>query len=361
MSARSWVSSASTSTSGRAVAQMPSAVEPKAQGNTKAATSAASCWSRTSDRYRREARPVPRRSLRTLNASWASAPERRNAIGEMDSRQLDLVRHHLAHFTAERVGDVARGRGREGRIGGDRPEVAFDGGQCRIAVEVAGDGQDRVVRRVIGREEAAHVVERGGRQVLHRPDRRVVVRVPDRPDELLHPLLGGAVRLVVDRQAPLVLHDVPLVVELFLGHGRQEAGHPVRLQPQGQLQLVRWQGVEVVRPIGPGRGVQRASGGLDEGEVLALGHVLGALEHHVLEQVREPGPARLLVAAADVVPQVDRHDRRPSIGGQEHPQAVVQPKALNRNVGHGASQVQELARRTGSRRESVPDAEVDDW
>ena len=71
--------------------------------------------------------------------------------------------------------------------------------------------------------------------------------------------------------------------------------------------------------------------------MLALGHVRRALEHHVLEQVREPGPAPLLVAAANVVPQVDGHDRRPSIGGQDHPQAVVQPEALNRNVGHGGS------------------------
>jgi hypothetical protein len=67
--------------------------------------------------------------------------------------------------------------------------------------------------------------------------------------------------------------------------------------------------------------------------VLALGDVRRALEHHVLEEVREAGLARLLVAAADVIPEVHRHDRRTLVARQDHPQAVRELMAFDRDVG----------------------------
>ena len=51
--------------------------------------------------------------------------------------------------------------------------------------------------------------------------------------------------------------------------------------------------LEVVRPVEPGRAVHRPAGGLDERDVLGLGDVPRALEHHVLEEVGEAGLARL--------------------------------------------------------------------
>jgi hypothetical protein len=105
-----------------------------------------------------------------------------------------------------------------------------------------------------------------------------------------------------------------LTTSLLLGHRRQQAGHPVGLQPERQLQLVAGQGLEVVRPVEPGRGVQRAAGSLHQGHVLALLDVQRTLKHHVLEEVREAGLSRFLVPAADVVPEVDRHDRRAIVG-----------------------------------------------
>src|SRR5262249_11271909 len=44
-------------------------------------------------------------------------------------------------------------------------------------------------------------------------------------------------------------------------------------------------------------------------EVLVVADVAAALEHEVLEQVREAAAARVLAPAADVVDDVDRHDR----------------------------------------------------
>ena len=75
-------------------------------------------------------------------------------------------------------------------------------------------------------------------------------------------------------------------------------------------------------------------GGLHQREVLVLGDVLAALEHHVLEQVREAGLAPLLVLAADVVPEVDRHDRCGPIRRDHDAQAVRQPMALEADLRH---------------------------
>ena len=61
--------------------------------------------------------------------------------------------------------------------------------------------------------------------------------------------------------------------------------------------------------------------------------VLRALEHHVLEQVREAGAARPLVLRADVVPDRHVHDRRRVILGEDHPQPVRQRRDLVLELG----------------------------
>ena len=94
-----------------------------------------------------------------------------------------------------------------------------------------------------------------------------------------------------------------------------------------ELELVRRQRLEVVGAVEVGRGVVHAAGALDEREVLGLGDVARALEHEVLEQVREAGPAGLLVARADDVPEVDRDDRRQVVRRDDHAQAVVRASA----------------------------------
>ncbi len=52
--------------------------------------------------------------------------------------------------------------------------------------------------------------------------------------------------------------------------------------------------------------------------------VLRALEHHVLEEVREAGASLALVARADVVLDDDGVDRRRVILGDDHAQAVLE-------------------------------------
>ena len=59
-------------------------------------------------------------------------------------------------------------------------------------------------------------------------------------------------------------------------------------------------------------------------------HVLRALEHHVLEQVREAGAARLLVGRADVIPEVHGHQRQPMVLAEDHVETVRQRVFLER-------------------------------
>ena len=77
----------------------------------------------------------------------------------------------------------------------------------------------------------------------------------------------------------------------------------------------------VVGAVGVGRSVQQRAGALQRREI-ALVVVLGALEHQVLEEMREAGAARRLVLRADVIPEVHRHDRAGVILVDEHVEPV---------------------------------------
>ena len=61
----------------------------------------------------------------------------------------------------------------------------------------------------------------------------------------------------------------------------------------------------------------------------------GALEHQVLEEVREARSTRLLVLRADVVPDVDRDNRTVVILVHDHIEAVGELLMEERNV-HGS-------------------------
>jgi hypothetical protein len=199
-------------------------------------------------------------------------------------------------------------------------------------IEVAADREHRVVGSVEGAKEFPHVVQRGSVEIFHAPDHRVVVRVVRRIDHGLDPLVPVPVRLVVHPPAPLVLHHAALVVQLCLCHGGKEESHAVRFQPESELEPVGRDGLEVVGAVQPGGPVHRAAHPLDVGDVLCIGDVLGALEHHVLEEMGEAGPPLPLVAAPHVVPEVHRHHRLRVVFREHHAQAVVQRESLDRDL-----------------------------
>ncbi len=124
-------------------------------------------------------------------------------------------------------------------------------------------------------------------------------------------------------------HDADLVVESLLRERVEQEAHAIALEPQRELELVRRHRLEVVRAIEIGRAVhRRGARALEELEVRVLGDVPRALEHHVLEQVREPGAAGDLVAGADVVPRVDGDERDVVIDREDHLETVVERVAL---------------------------------
>ena len=139
-----------------------------------------------------------------------------------------------------------------------------------------------------------------------------------REEVALELLLERAVRAVVVRPALLVLDDLALVVEVLLAQSVEQGRHPVGFEPERQVELVGRQRLEVVRAVQPRGAVHRPTGGLHERDVLGFRDVPRALEHDVLEEVREARLARDLVLGPDVVPEVDRDDRRQVVLGHDH-------------------------------------------
>ena len=171
--------------------------------------------------------------------------------------------------------------------------------------------------------------------MLHGPDQRVMERMLLREAERRQTLPPRAVRLVVDRPAAFVLHDVALRVELLLREPWQHPAHAIGLEPERQRDLVGRNGFIVVRPIEPGGPVQGPSGALDEFEMFVRLDVRRPLKEHVLEQVGETGAIKPLIGRTHVIPQIDRDDRRRVILREHHMQAVREVITLDGNT-HGS-------------------------
>ena len=182
--------------------------------------------------------------------------------------------------------------------------------------------------RVVAGEEVGRVVHGGGLEVDEGPV--AVVGVGEAVEGDLRQLQPGegAVGPVEHVDPDLLLHHVDLVAEVLLGDRRR--GHAVGLEEERPLQRLGRQRLEVVRVVLVGRAVEGAAGGLDQAGVLHLRDVRRPLEHHVLEEVGEPGAALGLVAHPDVVEDAHRHDGHAAVGGEHDAQAVVQREPLHR-------------------------------
>src|SRR5713226_3279980 len=64
--------------------------------------------------------------------------------------------------------------------------------------------------------------------------------------------------------------------------------------------------------------------------MLGVADVLRSRKEHVLEEMREAGAAAALILRADVIPEVDGHQRRGVILVENHPQAVWQAIVFDR-------------------------------
>jgi hypothetical protein len=191
-----------------------------------------------------------------------------------------------------------------------------------LDVEVARHRQHRVRRAVVGVEELRAVVDRRALQVDEVAV--AVVRVGERLEQHRGQEDPGepAVRAVQHVEPDLLLHHVDLVAEVLVGELRR--AHAVRFEEQRPLQRRARQHLVVVGVVGVRGPVERAARRLHVPEVGQLLQALAALEHQVLEEVREPGAPLRLGTEADVVVHADANDRCAGVGGEHHPQAVGQ-------------------------------------
>jgi hypothetical protein len=187
-------------------------------------------------------------------------------------------------------------------------------------LEVARDGEHRVGRRVVGVEELRAVVEVGLLQlgevavaVVGVGEGLVQHRRQQDPGE-------PAVRPVEHVEADLLLHHVDLVAQVLRGDlGRP---HPVGLEEQRALKGGGRQHLEVVREVRVGGAVEGAARRLHVPEVGELLQALAALEHEVLEEVREARAPLRLGPEPHVVVHAHADDRCGRVGGEHHPQSV---------------------------------------
>jgi hypothetical protein len=135
-----------------------------------------------------------------------------------------------------------------------------------------------------------------------------------------------AVGPVEDVEPDLLLDHVHLVAQVLL---RQLGGaQAVGLQEQRALQRRGREHLEVVGVVLVRRAVEHAAGALDVPEVRELLQALAALEHQVLEQVREPGAPLRLGAEAHVDVHGDADDGGGGVRDDEDPQPVGQRRPM---------------------------------
>ena len=140
-----------------------------------------------------------------------------------------------------------------------------------------------------------------------------------------------SIGLVINTLAALVFNRLPLDLEFLLGDRLQQQAHAIRLQPEGNLQLVDRQGLKLIGAVRVSGSVQGAASITDNLEVLFIADVLGALEHHVLEEVCEAGAPDFLAIGAHVVGHVYMYQGIGVILVQDHRQPVIQPIFAVRN------------------------------
>ncbi len=189
------------------------------------------------------------------------------------------------------------------------------------------------------------------------PDDVAVVRMAGREQRLNHRLFGQSIGLVLDALTPFVADHVLLIRQRGLIDLLEQVPHPIGFEPEGELDLIGGHGLEVVRAVVIGGAVQvtRASG-LEQPDVRVGRHVLRALKHHVLEEVREPGAPLVLVGGTDVIPEIDRHHRQAALGAENDLEPVRQRVLLElqtRNIGRrrGAAVLRERGRQARDREE----------
>ena len=158
-------------------------------------------------------------------------------------------------------------------------------------------------------------------QVLHAANRHVPVRM-NRVGMVVKRFHHRAVRRIVKAQAALLLHHLPFVVEDFLVD--LQIAHAVRFQPQDHGQHVAGHRLPKDRGVLGGVSVVRPAGTNDVVGEFVGAEVLRPVEHQVLKEVREAGPAGNFILRAHVIPNLHVDHRRVVALHNQRAQAVIE-------------------------------------
>ena len=184
---------------------------------------------------------------------------------------------------------------------------------------------------VVRPEELVGFFDLRGSKIVDLANRRPVIRMVAGKKRREHRHRREPVGPVFVVLTPLVEHHITLGRELLRSQRRQQISHPVRFHPERELERAGGHDLPVIRAIGVRRPVERRARGLQRLEEPAV-VVLGALEHQMLEEVREAGVPRPFVFGSDVIPDVDRDDRTPVRFVQQHVEAVGERVLAERNI-----------------------------
>ena len=165
---------------------------------------------------------------------------------------------------------------------------------------------------------------------------------------------------VLGPQPPLLHDDRALLVERL--HRDAKRPHPVALQIDHHRERLAREVVVVGGDVVGGVGVGGPAVGLEDPVELLRSVPLRAVEHHVLEEVADPGDPGALVAGAHPEEGVVAHHRNEPVGEHPHPQPVR--AGYGRRRGRGQRERSERPPAPSAapgllrRRQAAPDAAV---
>ncbi len=142
-----------------------------------------------------------------------------------------------------------------------------------------------------------------------------------------HEQVNFAVRLILTL-THFVLHDATLLVHASGVDDAEEMAHAVRFHPQRDVERGRRHVLEIIGAVFVRRAVLVGRADPLERLDVVIVEMFAAVEHQVLEQMREAGPAGPLVLGAHVVPDVHGHDGRLVVLVHQQRQAVFQDEPL---------------------------------
>ena len=206
-------------------------------------------------------------------------------------------------------------------------EILFDQFFGLSLVEIARYDERRVAGRVIFVVKLLDVIDRRAAQIGNLSDHGPAVRMSLRKQVLERQVPCQTVRHVLALTF-FVRHDVDLAFEPALGHRVDEIAHTVGLHPQHLLQRIARHGLEIDGTVVARAAVERAAERVYFLEKGVARQVLGTLEEHVLEKVRETRFARFLAVTAHMVLDSHGNDRIGGILVQYDFETVGQPVLL---------------------------------